>query len=216
MNIKDKIEKSKEIIRTALDKYPNSKVAVSWGKDSMVVLHLARQIKPDVKCFTVLTPFKPQETFDYSAKMIHDWNLDCEIFGLKEIKEGTEELYKTNPNKCCDIYKVQPTRNAVKDLDAWITGLRHDEGGDLRKAAAYVEPEHKLGTAKVNPILDWSETDIWKYIAINNIPAHPWYAKGYRSLGCAPCTELIDDDEPERKGRWVGFDKNECNIHKVR
>jgi len=68
---------------------------------------------------------------------------------------------------------------------------------------------------KVNPILDWYEVDIWKYMAIHEIPVHPWYAMGYRSLGCAPCTHLVDDDETERAGRWLGTSKcgGECGIH---
>ncbi|MHA1221255.1 MAG: phosphoadenosine phosphosulfate reductase family protein, partial [Candidatus Heimdallarchaeota archaeon] len=121
-------------------------------------------------------------------------------------------LPKTDPDECCRILKVEPTKEAVKNLDAWICGLRNTEG---RTRKDYKEIENKGGLFKINPILNWTELDIWRYIAINNIPVHPYYAKGYRSLGCEPCTILISDDALEREGRWVGTSKccGECGIH---
>ncbi|NIQ07550.1 MAG: phosphoadenosine phosphosulfate reductase family protein, partial [Candidatus Korarchaeota archaeon] len=120
---------------------------------------------------------------------------------------------------------VEPTKRAIKGLDAWITGLRRTEGR-TRTDYEVFEPsgsaltripgkEIPTSLMKVNPILDWTELDIWRYIAINKIPVNPAYQKGYRSLGCKPCTKLVKDTEPERAGRWRGTSKcgGECGIH---
>jgi phosphoadenosine phosphosulfate reductase len=219
----EKIEQSKAIIKEAIEKYPKLAVACSFGKDSMVVLHLALEVKPDIDVFAVLTPMKPKETFEYKDRMEKLWNLNLKVFMSDQ--EPIEGLWSTDPNKCCDIFKVIPTKEAIADLDAWITGLRRTEGRTRTDYEPFEEsgkaltriPGKEVSTTimKVNPILDWTETDIWRYLAINEIPVNSAYKKGYRSLGCEPCTVLIKDDAPERSGRWVGTDKvgGECGIH---
>jgi phosphoadenosine phosphosulfate reductase len=204
----EKFEHSKNVIRECLNRYDNVAVACSFGKDSMVVVHLAIQIKPDIPIFTVMTPYKPKETFEYKDKMIKLWNLNIKEFRAKQ--DVPKGLWKTLPDECCRILKVEPTREAVKDLDAWITGLRSTEG---RTRTEYQEWELKGGLMKVNPILYWTEADTWRYIAVNQIPVHPWYAEGYRSIGCEPCSK--PGGENERDGRWAGTSKcgGECGIH---
>ncbi|NHJ86516.1 MAG: phosphoadenylyl-sulfate reductase [Asgard group archaeon] len=209
--INGKVEQSKKIIADAIERFgDNVQVACSFGKDSMVVLHLALQVKPDIGVFTVMTPYKPKETFEYKDQMIKYYNLNIKEFMSKE--KVDPNLPKTDPDKCCQIFKVEPTKEAVKDLNAWICGLRNTEGR-TRKDYQFIEV--KDGLTKVNPILYWTELDIWRYIAINKIPVHPYYAMGYRSLGCEPCTNLVDDDALERDGRWIGTSKcgGECGIH---
>jgi len=206
-----KIEHSKQIISDAVKEFGDKvEVACSFGKDSMVVVHLALQIKPDIRIFSVMTPFKPKETFEYKDKMIQHYNLNLVEYMSKE--KVDPNLPKIDPDECCRILKVEPTKEAVKDLQAWISGLRNTEG---RTRKDYKEIEEKGGLIKINPILNWTELDIWRYMAINNIPVHPFYARGYRSLGCEPCTTLIDDDALEREGRWIGTSKcgGECGIH---
>ena len=104
---------------------------------------------------------------------------------------------------------------AVKDLDAWISGLRRDEG-ETRVGFEYIETKGNLD--KVNPILDFTELDVWRYLAIYNIPVNPLYEQGYRSLGCLKCsTPEEDETESERGGRWQGTEKQgkECGIHQA-
>ena len=101
-------------------------------------------------------------------------------------------------------------------LKAILSGVRKDEGR-TRKDFKY--REDRQGIVKFNPILDFTEVDIWKYFAVNKIPVHPWYAKGYRSLGCAPCTGLCDDRVGERDGRWKQSKTKcggECQIHTLK
>ena len=236
--MKEKIQHAKELIRYAIENYPRVAVACSFGKDSIVTTHLAQQIKKDIPVFSIMTMFKPKETFEYLVKMskLMDMNLKIymvaneppEIFkknGLnvillppseffekaKKVKEETgKEIYEVDPDECCRLLKVEPTKVAVKDLDCWICGLRNTEG---RTRKDFKEIEKRGNLVKVNPILNWTEADVWRYIAIHKIPVHPLYAEGYRSLGCAPCSH--PGGEFERDGRWKGTSKcgGECGIH---
>lgn len=221
--ILDKIRKSKEIIEQAVSKYPRIGIACSFGKDSMVVLHLALQVNPDIEVFFVSTPMKPRETLEYKDHIQKLWNLNLKTY--TSAQKPIKDLWIKDPDKCCEIFKVEPTKRAIKDLDAWITGLRRTEGRTRTDYEAWEPcgkaltriPGREIPTSimKVNPILDWTELDIWRYVAISNIPINPMYRKGYRSLGCEPCTKLVKETETERAGRWVGTSKcgGECGIH---
>ena len=212
MRFIDKVDKAKQLIK----EHKEQKVAVacSFGKDSMVVLHLALQVDPQFPIFSVMTPFKPKETLQYKNYMTNLWRLNIRTYMDSFVGEQFN-LYYTNPDACCQRYKVEPTRRAIHELGltAWITGLRRTEG---RTRINYDFVEERDGLVKVNPILDFTETDVWRYLAINQIPVNPLYAQGYRSLGCEPCSKKEEDEsEPERAGRWKGTDKQEgeCGIH---
>lgn len=206
--LNEKIAHSLDLVRDAVEKYPKIGVACSFGKDSAVVVHLAQIVKKDIHVFAVMTRFKPKETFEYKDMLIKEWNLNLKEYSSDV--EIPEELYKTDPDECCRLLKVEPTKEAVKDMDCWICGLRSTEG---RTRTDYEEIEFKGGLVKLNPILTWTEVDIWKYMAVNKIPVHPLYLQGYRSLGCSPCSN--PGGELERDGRWKGTSKcgGECGIH---
>ncbi|MGB2599151.1 MAG: phosphoadenylyl-sulfate reductase [Candidatus Omnitrophota bacterium] len=206
--LNEKIAHSLDLVRDAVEKYPKIGVACSFGKDSAVVVHLAQTVKEDIPVFAVMTRFKPKETFEYKDMLIKEWNLNLKEYSSDV--EIPEELYKTDPDECCRLLKVEPTKEAVKDMDCWICGLRSTEG---RTRTDYEEIEFKGGLVKLNPILTWTEVDIWKYMAVNKIPVHPLYLQGYRSLGCSPCSN--PGGELERDGRWKGTSKcgGECGIH---
>ena len=212
MRFIDKVDKAKQLIK----EHKEQKVAVacSFGKDSMVVLHLALQVDPQFPIFSVMTPFKPKETLQYKNYMTNLWRLNIRTYMDSFVGEQFN-LYYTNPDACCQRYKVEPTRRAIHELGltAWITGLRRTEG---RTRINYDFVEERDGLVKVNPILDFTETDVWRYLAINQIPVNPLYAQGYRSLGCEPCSKKEEDEsEEERTGRWKGTskEKGECGIH---
>ncbi len=239
--MEEKIEHAKELIKEAIKKYPRIAVASSFGKDSMVTVHLAREVDPDINIFSVMTQYKPRETFDYLKLMNQKMNLSTTVYMVADsvpegLKDGslevvllpTEEfnlkasqietqtglkIYEVNPDECCRLLKVEPTKVAVAGLDAWITGLRNTEG---RTREDYQEIENKGGLIKINPILTFTEAEIWRYMATRGIEPHPWYGKGYRSLGCAPCSHPGGD--LERDGRWKDTSKcgGECGIHTQR
>ena len=125
-----------------------------------------------------------------------------------------DKLYETDPDRCCDILKVEPTRRAIEEMNVacWMTGLRCTEG---RTRTDFQEIEElDPGLIKLNPILIWHEREVWEYLAIHQVPVNPLYAQGYRSLGCEPCTKIANGPD-ERAGRWLGTSKcgGECGIH---
>lgn len=240
--MEQKIENAKKLIEDAIRKYPRIAVACSFGKDSMVTVHLAREVDPNVKVFAVMTQYKPKETFDYLREMNQKMGLNTAVYMVApsipyllrgdstfsvnllpseefdrkatEVKVRTgRQIYEVEPDECCRMLKVGPTKVALKDLDAWICGLRNTEG---RTREDYQEIENKGGLIKINPILSFTEAEVWRYIATRGIESHPWYMLGYRSLGCAPCSH--PGGELERDGRWIGTSKcgGECGIHTQR
>ena len=239
--MEDKIEHAKRLIEEAIRNYPRLAVACSFGKDSMVAIHLAREVDPHIKVFSIMTPYKPRETFDYLRLMNEKLNLGVTVYMVADgipdtLRDGslevillpTEEfhqkasqievqygskIYQINPDECCQLLKVEPTKVAVSNLDAWICGLRNNEG---RTREDYQEIENKGGLIKINPILTFTEAEVWRYMATRGIEPHPWYGKGYRSLGCAPCSH--PGGILERDGRWQGTSKcgGECGIHTQR
>jgi len=207
--MQDKIKKAKRVILESYLKYKDKTViACSFGKDSIVTIDLALQVAPDINIISVLTPMKFIETWEFAYEVMKHFNKKWQIYSLSE----TTNLYKNNPDKCCDEYKVLLIDKSLKPYDAWITGLRNTEGV-TRKDYKYIETDKKR--VKYNPILEFTEVDIWKYIAWRKLPVHPLYMQGYRSLGCEPCSGIIQDNQCERDGRWAGTKKQggECGIH---
>ena len=212
LNFKQKVDRSLTLIKEAYDKYgDNLVVANSLGKDSVCVWHLAKKVSPKIKGFIVTTRFKPKETVQFMHEEVAKYP---ELKVYKNDVAIQDKLYLTNPDRCCDILKVEPTRRAIEDLnvECWVTGLRCTEG---RTRTDFEEVEERdKGLVKLNPILIWKEREIWQYLALNEVKVNPLYAEGYRSLGCATCTKITNEDD-ERAGRWIGTSKcgGECGIH---
>lgn len=212
LNFKEKVERSLKLIDNAYRRYGDSLVvANSLGKDSCAVWDLAKKVSKNIRGFIVTTRHKPKETVKFMNEVVRRYP-ELEVF--KSDAKIPEDLYKTDPHKCCDILKVGPTREAIEKMHVkcWVTGLRCTEG-KTRVDFREIE-ERDVGLVKLNPILLWKEREVWQYLALNSVPVNPRYAQGYRSLGCEPCT-VITNDENERAGRWLNTDKcgGECGIH---
>jgi phosphoadenosine phosphosulfate reductase len=212
LNFKQKVERSVTLIKEAYKKFGDGLVvANSLGKDSVCVWDLAKKVNPKIRGFIVTTRYKPKETIQFMHEMVARYP-ELKIF--KNDQEIPDELYKTDPDRCCYILKVLPTRWAIEGMNVkcWVTGLRCTEG---RTRTDFKEVEERdKGLIKLNPILIWKEREVWQYLALNGVKVNPLYAQGYRSLGCAPCTK-ITNAEDERAGRWIGTSKcgGECGIH---
>jgi len=212
LNFKQKLERSLELIREAYKKYGDGLVvANSLGKDSVAVWDLAKRVNPKIRGFIVTTRFKPKETVDFMNEEVRRYS---ELRVYKNDAKIPDRLYEIDPDRCCDILKVEPVRRAVEEMGVtcWVTGLRCTEG---RTRTDFKEIEERdRGLVKLNPILIWKEREVWEYLALYGVNVNPLYAEGYRSLGCAPCTRITNDDN-ERAGRWIGTSKcgGECGIH---
>ena len=161
--------------------------------------------------FIVTTRYKPPETVRFMKEEVARYP---ELRVFRNDVDIPDRLYQTDPDRCCDILKVEPTRQAVEQMNVtcWVTGLRCTEG---RTRTDFKEVEQRdPGLIKLNPILIWYEREVWQYLALHRVPVNPLYGKGYRSLGCSPCTKITLDGD-ERAGRWIGTSKcgGECGIH---
>jgi phosphoadenosine phosphosulfate reductase len=212
LNFAQKVERSLALIDEAYRVHGERLVvANSLGKDSCVVWDLAKRVSPDIRGFIVTTRFKPAQTVQFMRETVARYP---ELRVYQNDEPIPERLYETEPDRCCDVLKVEPTRRAIEEMDVacWVTGLRCTEG---RTRTDFQEIEERdKGLVKLNPILIWYEREIWQYLALNRVPVNPLYALGYRSLGCAPCSHIVADAN-ERAGRWIGTSKcgGECGIH---
>lgn len=212
LNYARKVKRSLELIELAYEDHGNELVvANSLGKDSVVVWHLAKRVNPKIRGFIVTTRFKPPETVTFMNEQVARYP-ELKVFRNDEVIP--DKLHATDPDRCCDILKVEPTRRAIEEMNVscWVTGLRCTEG---RTRTDFKEVEQRdPGLIKLNPILIWYEREVWQYLALNHVSVNPLYAEGYRSLGCAPCTKIAVGVD-ERAGRWIGTSKcgGECGIH---
>jgi len=212
LNFAQKVDRALRLIREAHEEYGDRLVvANSLGKDSCVVWDLAKRVSPDIRGFIVTTRYKPKETKDLMKQVVARYP---EIKVYENDEPIPDRLYETDPDRCCDLLKVLPTRWAVDEMNVgcWVTGLRCTEG---RTRTDYQELEERdEGLLKLNPILTWYEREIWQYLALHDVPVNPLYAEGYRSLGCATCSNISTGPD-ERAGRWIGTSKcgGECGIH---
>ena len=212
LNFKQKVDRSLALIEHFYAKYGDALVvANSLGKDSVAVWHLAKRVSPDIRGFIVTTRFKPPETKQFMVEQVAKYP---ELKVYSNDVEIPDKLYETDPDRCCDLLKVEPIRRAVEEMNVkcWVTGLRCTEG---RTRVDFLEVEERdQDLLKLNPILIWHEREIWQYLALHKVDVNPLYGEGYRSLGCGPCTSITTDPD-ERAGRWIGTSKcgGECGIH---
>lgn len=206
-----------EIVRWAVDMFwPEIAMSSSFQTQSMPLLHIVTRIKHDLPVFFIDTGYHFWETLIFREKIASEWRINVidlyrdtrwDIFA----RQNTRNLPLEDPNLCCYLHKVHPMQKALKDVKAWITGIRRDQTS-VRAQAKILELEPD-GLLKINPLLNWTKADIKRYMEENNLPKHPLYEKGYRSVGCAPCTIAIGVNDDERAGRWAGRGKIECGLH---
>jgi phosphoadenosine phosphosulfate reductase len=192
-----------EVLAYAVERFhPRLTMACSFQKEESVLVHMLMKVQPDVSVFTIDTGVLFPET-------LQTWKQFEERFGLKvEVFDASSPGEPWTAERCCSAAKVQALGQALSDVDAWITGIRREQA-TTRTGAAKLERDERRGIWKVNPLADWSEKDVWRYIFKHDLPYHPLYDQGYGSIGCAPCTSPGEG----REGRWVGQDKTECGIH---
>ena len=189
----------------------------SFGAESVTLLHLASRVDRAVPVLFVDTEMLFPETLAYQEEVARALGLAdlrriapdrAEIFG----RDGDALLHRRDPDACCGLRKTEPLARALAPFEAWITGRKRYQGG-ARAALPAVEAAD--GRLKVNPLARWTREDVGAYMERHRLPRHPLVARGYPSIGCAPCTTPVRSGEDERAGRWRGQGKDECGIHFV-
>ncbi len=194
---------AEEVISYAVERFhPRLTLACSFQKEESVLVHMLSEIEPDARVFMIDTGVLFPET-------LTTWKAFEDRFGLEvEVVDARSPGEPWTLNRCCGQAKVDALERALQDVDAWITGIRREQA-PTRAAAPKLERDDKRDIWKVNPLADWSEKDLWRYIHEHDLPYHPLHDRGYASIGCAPCTQPGEG----RNGRWAGLDKTECGLH---
>jgi phosphoadenosine phosphosulfate reductase len=206
-----------EIIAWAVETFwPQVALSSSFQTQSVPLLHMISQIERNILVLFLDTGYHFWETAIFREKLASEWHLN--VLDLYRdtrwndfARNRTRTLPLEDPNLCCFIHKVQPMQKAMKDMLAWISGIRRDQTA-VRAKARILELQDD-GLLKINPLLNWTKADIKRYAEEHNLPSHPLLDKGYRSVGCAPCTVAIGVNDDERAGRWQGRSKIECGLH---
>ena len=189
----------------------------SFGAESVVLLHLVSVMAPATPVLFVDTRMLFPETLAYQADLAARLDLrDIRIIraGLPDLalRDPEGRLHASDTDACCALRKTAPLEHALSGFDAWITGRKRFQAGS-RAALDFFETETGTGRIKVNPLAHWAPQDVGDYMLNNRLPRHPLVARGYPSIGCAPCTSPVAEGEDPRAGRWRGTEKTECGIH---
>ena len=188
----------------------------SFGAESVVLLHMVSRVAPGLPVLFIDTQMLFPETLEYQR----DVSARLGLTNVQVIRADPAQVARQDPdgtlhqfdaNACCDLRKTVPLEGALSGYDAWITGRKRFQNSD-RAALEFFEPEQPL-RLRINPLAHWRSEDVQEYMIENNLPRHPLVARGYPSIGCAPCTSPVKPGEDPRAGRWRGSDKSECGIH---
>ena len=209
--------KASSLIRLAIEDLFPGRIALvsSFGADSVVLLHMVAQVDPATPVVFVDTGQHFEETLSYRDALVARLGLtnliNAEPDAAVTAAEDPEKfLFASDPDRCCDIRKVEPLARALDGYDAWITGRKGFQSATRSRVPLF---EAEGDRVKVNPLVGWSASDLLDYIRAADLPPHPLVAKGFPSIGCLPCTSRVAPGEDPRAGRWRGRTKSECGIH---
>lgn len=207
-----------EIIAWAVDTFPNITFACSFGAEDVVLVDMLQQVSPSTDIFYLDTDFHFQETYETRDAIAAKYGLEFVRISPKltpeeQAEQYGDELWKSDPNACCNVRKVEPLTRVLGRYEAWITGIRRDQA-PTRANAKKIEYDAKFGLVKFNPIANWTSDDVWNYIREQHLIYNPLHDRNYPSIGCEHCTRPVMPGEDPRSGRWSGSDKTECGLHK--
>jgi phosphoadenosine phosphosulfate reductase len=216
--------RTEEILSTVIGMHPG-KVAfsTSLGAEDQVITHLVSLLKLNVNIFTLDTGRMFSETYDVLTKTNARYGINIRIYfpdasSVEEMvnSRGINLFYESIENRklCCNIRKIEPLKRALKGYEVWITGLRREQS-PTRNNMKFAEWDPGNGIIKLNPLLEWTEQEIWSYIKKYNIPYNTLHDRGFPSIGCQPCTRAVMPGEDIRSGRWWWEhpDTKECGLH---
>ena len=218
LNARWRTIQAERVLKLALlEEFPGRiAVSSSFGTEAAVLLHLISRVYKAAPVLFIDTGKHFPETIEYRDELI-------ERFGLRDVRvlrPKPSDLLKDDPNgdlhsfdqdACCAIRKVAPLEQSMTEFDAWITGRKRYQNA-TREDLPIFELD-TTGKVKVNPLANWSPTDVEAYFKEHELPHHPLEAQGYKSIGCAPCTTPVAEGEDPRAGRWRESEKTECGIH---
>jgi phosphoadenosine phosphosulfate reductase len=207
---------AQQVLRWAVDTFgPRFVISSSMGDG--VLASLAASVAPGVDVVFLDTGYHFPETIGTRDAVAQVYDVKVRTMlplltvAQQDAKHGAE-LWRTNPDACCAMRKVEPLSRALADYDAYASGVRRDESV-TRADTAVVEWDDKRGKVKINPMVAWTQDDVDAYVEAHHILVNPLAYDGYPSIGCAPCTRRVAPGEDPRSGRWAESAKTECGLH---
>lgn len=192
-------------------------MATGFGVSGVVLMHMASQLRTRLTVFYLQTDLLFPETMELRDRLIEQLGVRfVEVHSGLSLEEQRlqygDELWKSSPDLCCQLRKVNPLRRFLASKRAWITGIRRDQSAS-RASAPLVGWDQANSVIKLNPLAGWTQDQVWTYVYQHNLPYNTLHDQGYPSLGCTHCTRKVKPGESERSGRWAGMEKTECGIH---
>ena len=222
--LENRVKESVEILRQAEALAPDVVFACSFGAEDVVLIDLISRYAPAIGVITLDTGRLPQATYDvmdacrekYGMAIEHYFPDAAEVEAMVR-EAGVNLFYHSveNRKRCCEVRKIHPLRRALAGKKGWVTGVRRQQAGS-RQTMAAVEDDNAFGIKKFNPLIDWSEQEVWEYIRANDVPYNALHDRHYPSIGCEPCTRAITVGEDPRSGRWWWEQEDavaECGLH---
>lgn len=224
MSLADKLAQTEALLQEIARTHGKVALANSFGAEDMVLTHLIAKLALPITIFSLDTGRLPLETYDlmqkvgevYPAYPIRVYYPDAAALEAYVNENGINAFYNSVEQRksCCHIRKIAPLKRALSGLDAWITGLRRQQS-PTRQDLGDREHDADNGLMKYNPLIEWTEKDIWAYIREQGVPYNALHDKHVPSIGCAPCTRPIAMGEDIRAGRWwwENPESKECGLH---
>ena len=215
-------QQPQDVLKDAIKRFASKiVVACSFGAEDVVLVDMVHRIDPSIPLFYLDTDFLFPETYATRDRIIQQYALKpAQVIQVQSLLTPDQQaaqhgpaLWSTEPDRCCQLRKVEPLTRVLKGYDAWITGIRRDQS-PTRANAGLIEWDSKFQLVKVNPLARWTWADVWTYIKVYEVPYNPLHDQNYPSIGCTHCTAPVAPGEDPRAGRWKTFTKTECGLHK--
>ena len=199
---------------------PNERVVMGtgFGPPGIVLLDILFKVTRDISVFYIDTGFLFDQTYDLKGKLEKKYGFEFLRFSTNlspemQADQHGEKLWEKDPDSCCNIRKVLPLKDSLKNYDVWITGIRKKQT-QVRNQSKLIEFESRFEVIKINPLINWTHNEVWDYIHTNKLPYNPLHDNSYPSIGCKQCTTHVCSGDDDRSGRWKGSNKTECGLHK--
>lgn len=211
-------ESPQEVLIEAAKRILNLTFACSFGVEDMVIVDMISKLNLAIPIFYLDTNLLFNETYvlrDIAQETYRNVQFMQILPPLKLTEQAEsygDELWKVRPDKCCALRKVQSLETHLQGFDGWITGIRREQSLTRANAPTFEVDAH-FNLTKVNPLVRFTQDEVWAYVHEQGVPYNPLHDHGYPSIGCTPCTKPVIKGEDPRSGRWAGFAKTECGLH---
>ncbi len=212
-----------QLIPWTMDRFADQRIIItsSFGMEGCALIDMYAKLGVPITVVYLDTMFFFPETYALRDRLISRYpHLTFENRGTtlrpeQQADKFGPDLWKTDPDQCCKIRKVDPMYKVMADVDVWLTGLRRSQS-IARANLQLIEWDWRYQVLKISPLAKWEREDVWTYIQKNDVPYNELHERGYPTVGCTHCTKPVEGvqiGQYSREGRWSDIDKTECGLH---